>query len=75
MDLTAKEVRICLKYGTPDENGFVNCVKCPLLMRGTVIMCKANCTEEEWIAYQNEKKMLQENENNSQKPVDKGKTK
>ena len=42
---TERERKICEKYGAYDENGRVNCVKCPLAradVRKWDFRCKAN---------------------------------
>lgn len=40
--MTQKEKEICKKYSARDENGFVHCKECPLVVDADGFMCKAN---------------------------------
>ena len=44
---------ICEKYSKKDEQGYVHCDKCPLLIDGYELMCKANAhydkKRKEWM--------------------------
>lgn len=40
--MTQKENEICKKYSARDENGFVHCKECPLVVDADGFMCKAN---------------------------------
>ena len=46
--LSEEEKEICRKYSARDEEGFVHCKECPLLIPDIPTMCKAVATEEEW---------------------------
>ena len=48
MKLSEEEEKICQKYSARDEEGFVHCKECPLLIQDIPTMCKAVATEEEW---------------------------
>lgn len=37
-----KDVKTCNKYSSRDENGFVHCYECPLVIDEYNLMCKAN---------------------------------
>lgn len=39
---TEKDKSICTKFSTPDENGWVHCPECPLMINAYELMCKAN---------------------------------
>lgn len=41
-EVTQKEKEICKKYSARDENGFVHCKECPLVVDADGFMCKAN---------------------------------
>ena len=40
--MTAREKKICEKYSARDEQGFVHCKECPLVVDHTEHLCKAN---------------------------------
>ena len=37
-----KEEKICKKYSTRDDTGYVHCSECPLVKDKGYLMCKAN---------------------------------
>ena len=41
---TEKDKSICTKFSTPDENGWVHCSECPLVISAYELMCKANAS-------------------------------
>lgn len=40
--MTDREKKICAKYSTRDEEGFVHCNECPLVVDKGNHLCKAN---------------------------------
>lgn len=40
--MTEREKKICEKYSARDEQGFVHCKECPLVIDHTERLCKAN---------------------------------
>lgn len=41
---TEKDKAIHIKFSTRDENGYVHCNECPLMINSYELMCKANAS-------------------------------
>ncbi len=47
MNLTVEEFLICREYADRSK-GKSHCKDCPMMIDPHILLCKANCTEEEW---------------------------
>ncbi len=56
MKLDPIEQKICDKYSARDTRGYVHCFECPLTINDFEheLCCKANVTDEEWLAFAND---------------------
>ena len=41
VEMTEEEKQVCKKYSTRDDNGFVHCKECPLVVDVDRFICKA----------------------------------
>lgn len=55
MNLTVEEFLICREYADRSK-GKSHCKDCPFMIDPHILLCKANCTEEEWREYVNRKR-------------------
>ena len=50
--MTPEEKEICKKYSAKDNNGYVHCKECPLVVDAGACLCKANArynrTTKKW---------------------------
>lgn len=51
MNLTVEEFMICREYSDRSKDGKTHCKECPMMMNDHILLCKANCSEEEWEEY------------------------
>ena len=51
MRLTKEEKEICAKYSARDEQGFVHCNECPLVMDKSINLCKKVASLQEVTEY------------------------
>ncbi len=56
MNLTVEEFLTCREYADRSKDGHTHCKDCPMMMDAHILLCKANCTEEEWEEYVNRKR-------------------